>query len=86
MSYLVTSYSLNAFHSNCVLSKCFMSYLVGEDGVDFAYFCGLHANVTDKFTQMCHEWEEKSNKLEEDLKNDDGSFEGVKIEDGKTNY
>ena len=55
-----------------------------EEGVDIDYFRGLHAQVTEKFMRLCQEWEEKSNKLEQEHTSDDGTFaEDVNVEDGK---
>ena len=55
-----------------------------EVGVDIGYFRGLHAGVTEKFTRLCQEWEEKSNKLEQEYTSDDNTnTEDINIEDGK---
>lgn len=54
--------------------------LIENDGaIDFSYFHGLCDNVTAKFQQLCSEWEEKSNKLEEE--HTDGE-EDINMEDG----
>lgn len=53
-----------------------------SDGVDIAYFRGLHSGVTEKFTQLCQEWEAKSNKLEQEYTNDNG-MDSINVEDGK---
>ena len=55
-----------------------------EEEVDIDYFRGLHAQVTEKFMRLCQEWEEKSNKLEQEHTSDDGTFaEDINVEDGK---
>ena len=55
-----------------------------EEGVDIDYFQGLHARVTEKFMQLCQEWEKKSNKLEQEHTSGDGTFaEDINVEDGK---
>lgn len=55
----------------------------GEGAVDFAYFRGLHAGVTEKFTRLCCEWEEKSNKFEEEVNSEGNGREDVNVEDGR---
>ena len=55
----------------------------GEDAVDFAYFRGLHTEVTEKFTQLCQEWEEKSNMFEEGYGNGGTAEEEINVEDGR---
>lgn len=59
------------------------SILGCEDTVDIAYFCGLHTKVTENLTQLCCEWEEKSNKLEQEYGSDSNSEEGINMEDGR---
>ena len=57
---------------------------VESEGVDIGYFQGLHTQVTEKFMHLCQEWEQKSNKLEEESTGDNSTFaEDVNVEDGK---
>ena len=57
---------------------------VDKDTVDFDYFRGLHANVTAKLTQLCVDWEEKTNKLIEEVNGESGTNEGdINMEDGR---
>ena len=49
-----------------------------------SYFRGLHAGVTERFTRLCQEWEEKSNALEQEYGSDNATDgEGIAIEDGR---
>ena len=42
--------------------------------------------MTERFTRLCQEWEEKSNTLEQEYGSDDGTDgEGIAIEDGTLN-
>jgi hypothetical protein len=59
-------------------------YVGSEEGVDIGYFRGLHDQVTEKFMRLCQEWEEKSNKLDQEYTSGDGTFaEDINVEDGK---
>lgn len=56
-----------------------------EKGIDFGYFNGLCTEVTEDFTKLCHEWDDKSNKLEEEYSNDQSGSEDINVEDGEQN-
>ena len=61
-----------------------MLFCVGDDkGIDFGYFMGLYTKVTEDLTKLCHEWEEKSNKVEEEYSSDQSGGEDINIEDGR---
>ena len=56
-----------------------------EKGIDFRYFNGLYTKVIEDFTKLCHEWDDKSNKLEEEYSSDQNGGEDINIEDGRQN-
>lgn len=58
-------------------------YLGNMETIDFEHFHGLYAKVTEDFTKLCHEWEEKSNKLEEEYSSNQSDEDDIKIEDGR---